>query len=132
MKQDVNSTWGAKVPAHTACAPEGAEPARALSGLQPPPLLPSLTIVLRPPGLDIHFIHVKPPQLPSGRTPKPLLMVHGWPGSFYEFYKIIPLLTDPKSHGLSDEHIFEVICPSIPGYGFSEASYKKGTRCGGY
>ncbi|KAG3258008.1 epoxide hydrolase 1, transcript variant X2 [Ictidomys tridecemlineatus] len=77
-------------------------------------------------GLDIHFIHVKPPQLPSGRTPKTLLMVHGWPGSFYEFYKIIPLLTDPKSHGLSDEHIFEVICPSIPGYGFSEASYKKG------
>uniref|UniRef100_A0A8C6QPQ9 Epoxide hydrolase n=1 Tax=Nannospalax galili TaxID=1026970 RepID=A0A8C6QPQ9_NANGA len=77
-------------------------------------------------GLDIHFIHVKPPQLPSGRTPKPLLMVHGWPGSFFEFYKIIPLLTDPKTHGLSDEHVFEVICPSIPGYGFSEASSKKG------
>ncbi|XP_071063421.1 epoxide hydrolase 1 isoform X2 [Dasypus novemcinctus] len=77
-------------------------------------------------GLDIHFIHVKPPQLPAGRSPKPLLMVHGWPGSFYEFYKIIPLLTDPKNHGLSDEHVFEVICPSIPGYGFSEASSKKG------
>ncbi|XP_010640727.1 epoxide hydrolase 1 [Fukomys damarensis] len=77
-------------------------------------------------GLDIHFVHVKPPQLPSGCTPKPLLMVHGWPGSFYEFYKIIPLLTDPKSHGLSDEHVFEVICPSIPGYSFSEASSKKG------
>ncbi|KAB1258916.1 Epoxide hydrolase 1 [Camelus dromedarius] len=77
-------------------------------------------------GLDIHFIHVKPPQLPSGHTPKPLLMVHGWPGSFYEFYKIIPLLTDPKNHGLSDEHVFEVICPSIPGYGFSEAPSKKG------
>uniref|UniRef100_A0A9L0S2A2 Epoxide hydrolase n=1 Tax=Equus caballus TaxID=9796 RepID=A0A9L0S2A2_HORSE len=77
-------------------------------------------------GLDIHFIHVKPPQLPSGRTPKPLLMVHGWPGSFYEFYKIIPFLTDPKSHGLGDEHVFEVICPCIPGYGFSEASSKKG------
>lgn len=56
-------------------------------------------------------------------------MVHGWPGSFYEFYKIIPLLTDPKAHGLSDEHVFEVICPSIPGYGFSEASCKKGTGC---
>lgn len=83
------------------------------------------------PGLDIHFIHVKPPQLPSGRTPKPLLMVHGWPGSFYEFYKIIPLLTDPKSHGLSDEHIFEVICPSIPGYSFSQASSKKGIGPGG-
>ncbi|XP_054432628.1 epoxide hydrolase 1 [Pteronotus mesoamericanus] len=77
-------------------------------------------------GLDIHFIHVKPPQLPPGRTPKPLLMVHGWPGCFYEFYKIIPLLTDPKNHGLSDEHIFEVICPSIPGYGYSEAASKKG------
>ncbi|KAM6218001.1 epoxide hydrolase 1 isoform 2-T2 [Rhynchocyon petersi] len=77
-------------------------------------------------GLDIHFIHVKPPHLPAGRTAKPLLMVHGWPGSFYEFYKIIPLLTDPKSHGLSDEHIFEVICPSIPGYAYSEASSKKG------
>ncbi|KAF6073264.1 epoxide hydrolase 1 [Phyllostomus discolor] len=56
-------------------------------------------------GLDIHFIHVKPPQLPSGCTPKPLLMVHGWPGSFYEFYKIIPLLTDPKNHGLGDKHV---------------------------
>lgn len=55
-------------------------------------------------------------------------MVHGWPGCFYEFYKIIPLLTDPKNHGLSDEHVFEVICPSIPGYGFSEASSKKGMR----
>lgn len=83
-----------------------------------------------PPGLDIHFIHVKPPQPPSGCTPKPLLMVHGWPGSFYEFYKIIPLLTDPRKHGLSDEHVFEVICPCIPGYGFSEASSKKGTVVG--
>ncbi|XP_048699294.1 epoxide hydrolase 1 isoform X2 [Caretta caretta] len=79
-------------------------------------------------GLDVHFVHVKPPSLPEGRSAKPLLMVHGWPGSIYEFYKIIPLLTDPASHGLSDEHIFEVICPSIPGYGFSEASHKKG--CG--
>lgn len=77
-------------------------------------------------GLDIHFIHVKPPNPPSDYTPKPLLMVHGWPGSFYEFYKIIPFLTDPKSHGMSDELVFEVICPSIPGYCFSEASSKKG------
>lgn len=77
-------------------------------------------------GIDIHFVHVKPPRLPEGQAAKPLLMVHGWPGSFYEFYKIIPLLTDPASHGLGDEHIFEVICPSIPGYGFSEAPHKKG------
>ncbi|XP_063775057.1 epoxide hydrolase 1-like [Pseudophryne corroboree] len=75
-------------------------------------------------GIDIHFLHVKPVNLPPGRKAKPLIMVHGWPGSFYEFYRIIPLLTDPTSHGLS-EH-FEVICPSIPGYGFSEASHKQG------
>ncbi|XP_028903405.1 epoxide hydrolase 1 [Ornithorhynchus anatinus] len=77
-------------------------------------------------GIDIHFLHAKPPNVPPGQRTKPLLMLHGWPGSFYEFYKIIPLLIDPKSHGLSDEHIFEVICPSIPGYGFSEASHKQG------
>ncbi|XP_069464798.1 epoxide hydrolase 1 [Ambystoma mexicanum] len=77
-------------------------------------------------GLDIHFVRVKPPHLPEGRSAKPLIMVHGWPGSFYEFYRIIPLLTDPTSHGLSAEHIFEVICPSIPGYSFSEASHKQG------
>lgn len=80
-------------------------------------------------GIDIHFVHVKPPRLPEGQSAKPLLMVHGWPGSFYEFYKIIPLLTDPASHGLTDEHVFEVICPSIPGYGFSEAPHKKGMIC---
>nr|XP_033794339.1 epoxide hydrolase 1 [Geotrypetes seraphini]XP_033794340.1 epoxide hydrolase 1 [Geotrypetes seraphini] len=77
-------------------------------------------------GIDIHFVHVKPPHLPKGYTAKPLLMVHGWPGSFYEFYKIIPLLTNPVGHSLSEEPIFEVICPSIPGYGFSEASHKSG------
>lgn len=80
-------------------------------------------------GIDIHFVHVKPPHLPTGQSAKPLLMVHGWPGSFYEFYKIIPLLTDPASHGLGAEHVFEVICPSIPGYGFSEAPHKKGMIC---
>ncbi|CAN2387478.1 Biotransformation enzyme that catalyzes the hydrolysis of arene and aliphatic epoxides to less reactive and more water soluble dihydrodiols by the trans addition of water [Pristimantis euphronides] len=77
-------------------------------------------------GISIHFLHAKPKNLPAGRKAKPILMVHGWPGSFYEFYGIIPLLTDPTSHGLSDEHVFEVICPSLPGYGFSEASHKQG------
>lgn len=49
------------------------------------------------------------------------MLVHGWPGSFYEFYKILPLLTENQ-----DGVVFEVICPSIPGYGFSEASHKQG------
>ncbi|XP_043916346.1 epoxide hydrolase 1-like isoform X2 [Protopterus annectens] len=77
-------------------------------------------------GIDVHFVHVKPPHLRAGCSAKPLLMIHGWPGSFYEFYKVIPLLTDPSRHGLSDDVVFEVICPSIPGYGFSEAPRKKG------
>ncbi|NXS08846.1 HYEP hydrolase, partial [Neodrepanis coruscans] len=78
-------------------------------------------------GIDIHFIHVKPPYVPHGQAVRPLLMVHGWPGSFYEFYKIIPLLTEPARHGLTeDDVVFEVICPSIPGYGFSEAPHLEG------
>ncbi|XP_053160168.1 epoxide hydrolase 1-like [Hemicordylus capensis] len=78
-------------------------------------------------GIEIHFIHVKPSHSPRGQTVRPLLMVHGWPGSFYEFYKIIPFLTGPVGHGSSGEDlVFEVICPSIPGYGFSEAPHKQG------
>lgn len=49
------------------------------------------------------------------------MLVHGWPGSVYEFYRILPLLTDSL-----DSLAFEVICPSIPGYGFSEAPRKQG------
>ncbi|XP_060100495.1 epoxide hydrolase 1-like [Heteronotia binoei] len=78
-------------------------------------------------GIEIHFIHVKPSRNLRGLPAKALLMVHGWPGSFYEFFKIIPLLTDPAGHRVSDEDIvFEVICPSIPGYGFSEAPHQQG------
>ncbi|XP_063160289.1 epoxide hydrolase 1 [Candoia aspera] len=82
-------------------------------------------------GIDVHFLHIKPLHLSEGQTAKPLLMVHGWPGSVYELYKIIPLLTDPVNHGLSGDHVFEMICPSIPGFGFSEAPHKKGfnTMC---
>lgn len=71
-------------------------------------------------GLDVHFIHVRPPKRQNQRV-LPLMLVHGWPGSFYEFYKIMPLLTEPQG-GI----VFEVICPSIPGYGFSEAPHKQG------
>lgn len=74
-------------------------------------------------GIDVHFLHVKPKKVPEGATPIPLIMVHGWPGSFYEFYGLIPLLTDPSD---PNDHVFELVCPSIPGYGFSEAPHKKG------
>ncbi|KAJ8013530.1 hypothetical protein DPEC_G00030730 [Dallia pectoralis] len=71
-------------------------------------------------GLDVHFIRVRPPHR-HGQRVLPLMLVHGWPGSFYEFYRILPLLTDPRG-----DLAFEVICPSIPGYGFSEAPHKQG------
>ncbi|XP_076141597.1 epoxide hydrolase 1-like isoform X2 [Alosa pseudoharengus] len=71
-------------------------------------------------GLDIHFIRVRP-QYREGQRVLPLMLVHGWPGSFFEFYKILPLLTETQD-GLA----FEVICPSIPGYGYSEAPHKQG------
>ncbi|KAF1625281.1 UNVERIFIED_CONTAM: Epoxide hydrolase 1, partial [Eudyptes robustus] len=75
-------------------------------------------------GLRIHFIHAKPPA--GYKKVVPLLLAHGWPGNVYEFYKLIPMLTDPKKHGLGDKVAFEVVAPSIPGYGWSEASHKRG------
>jgi len=75
--------------------------------------------------LQIHFLHVKPPAN-SYKKVVPLLIVHGWPGNVYEFYKIIPMLTDPKKHGIPYDFAFEVVAPSIPGYGWSEAAHKTG------
>ncbi|MED6282089.1 epoxide hydrolase [Characodon lateralis] len=74
-------------------------------------------------GIDVHYVHVKPKRVPEGTCAIPIIMVHGWPGSFYEFYGLIPLLTEPPDQG---DLVFEVVCPSIPGYGFSEAPRKKG------
>lgn len=74
-------------------------------------------------GIDVHYLHVKPKNVPQGKAAIPLIMVHGWPGSFYEFYGVIPLLTEPSD---PDDLVFEVVCPSIPGYGFSEGPHKKG------
>ncbi len=67
-------------------------------------------------GLDIHFIHVRSPEPDAF----PLIITHGWPGSIVEFHKIIEPLTDPRSHGGDGADAFDVICPSLPGYGFSE------------
>ncbi|KAM3958034.1 juvenile hormone epoxide hydrolase-like [Aphomia sociella] len=73
-------------------------------------------------GLDIHFIRVKP-QVPAGVQVLPILMVHGWPGSVREFYEAIPLLTR-QTPGY--DFVFEVIVPSLPGYGFSDAAVRPG------
>lgn len=67
-------------------------------------------------GVNIHFIHEKG----KGPNPKPLILTHGWPDSFYRFHKVIPMLTDPEKYGGSPEDAFDVIVPSIPGFGFSD------------
>lgn len=66
-------------------------------------------------GLDIHFIHLKSPEAHA----RPLLMTHGWPGSVVEFHKVLAPLVDPVAHGGRAEDAFHVVCPSLPGYGFS-------------
>lgn len=67
-------------------------------------------------GTNIHFIHVKG----KGPNPTPIILTHGWPDSFYRFHKVIPMLTDPEKYGGKAEDSFDVIVPSIPGFGFSE------------
>jgi pimeloyl-ACP methyl ester carboxylesterase len=66
-------------------------------------------------GLDIHFIHVESPH--DGALP--LIITHGWPGSFIEMLNVIGPLTDPTAHGGDAADAFHVVIPSIPGYGFS-------------
>jgi juvenile hormone epoxide hydrolase len=71
-------------------------------------------------GIEIHFQHVKSSGQKKYKKTRPLLLLHGWPGSFVEFQKIIPMLTDPKDSNIN----FELIIPSLPGYGFSERAHK--------
>lgn len=73
-------------------------------------------------GLDIHFIHVRS----RNRHALPLLLTHGWPGSIVEFLKLIGPLTDPASFGGNIEDSFDVVIPSLPGFGFSEKPTETG------
>jgi len=66
-------------------------------------------------GIDVHFLKVEG----RGPDPTPLLLSHGWPGSILEFVKLIPLLTDPASHGGDASDAFTVVVPSLPGYTLS-------------
>lgn len=67
-------------------------------------------------GLGVHFVHVRSPH----EDALPLVITHGWPGSIVEFHKVIEPLTNPTAHGGSAEDAFHVVCPSLPGYGFSD------------
>jgi pimeloyl-ACP methyl ester carboxylesterase len=66
-------------------------------------------------GVDIHFIHVKSPHADA----LPLIMTHGWPGSVIEMLEVVGPLTDPTAHGGRAEDAFDLVLPSLPGYGFS-------------
>jgi pimeloyl-ACP methyl ester carboxylesterase len=70
----------------------------------------------------IHFLHERG----RGPRPLPLLLTHGWPGSFLEMARVIPLLTDPAAHGGAAEDAFDVVVPSLPGFGFSGAPRRGG------
>jgi pimeloyl-ACP methyl ester carboxylesterase len=73
--------------------------------------------------LEIHFVHARG----KGPSPLPLIITHGWPGSFLEALKILPLLTDPGAHGADPADAFDVVVPSLPGYGFSQRPPHGGT-----
>jgi pimeloyl-ACP methyl ester carboxylesterase len=75
--------------------------------------IPQFTTVID--GQPIHFLHVRSPE-PGAR---PLLLLHGWPGSVVEFLGLIGPLTDPRAHGTDPSIAFDVVVPSLPGYGFS-------------
>jgi microsomal epoxide hydrolase len=70
-------------------------------------------------GIDLHFLHVPG----TGPAPCPLLLLHGWPGSVFEFLELIPRLTDPERFGGDPADAFTVVAPSLPGYG---SSFKPG------
>jgi pimeloyl-ACP methyl ester carboxylesterase len=73
-------------------------------------------------GLGVHFLHVR------SRHPEafPIVMSHGWPGSIVEFLKVIGPLTDPVAHGGTAADAFHLVCPSLPGYGFSDKPARRG------
>jgi pimeloyl-ACP methyl ester carboxylesterase len=77
-------------------------------------------------GADIHFIHVKSPH----ENALPLIITHGWPGSVIEMLGVIGPLTDPAAHGGSAEDAFDLVLPSLPGYGFSPEPTELGWAVG--
>ncbi len=75
-------------------------------------------------GRDVHALHVRG----VGPAPMPLVLTHGWPGSVVEFLDIIPRLTDPARFGGDAADAFDVVVPSLPGYGFSQVPSEPGTN----
>jgi pimeloyl-ACP methyl ester carboxylesterase len=77
-------------------------------------------------GVDIHFIHVRSPH----ENALPLIITHGWPGSVVELLEVVGPLTDPTAHGGGAEDAFDLVLPSLPGYGFSSEPTEIGWNVG--
>jgi pimeloyl-ACP methyl ester carboxylesterase len=77
-------------------------------------------------GVNVHFIHVRS----QHETAMPLIMTHGWPGSVIELLETVGPLTDPTSHGGTAEDAFDLVLPSVPGYGFSAEPTELGWYAG--
>ena len=73
-------------------------------------------------GLGFHFLHVRS----KHETALPIILTHGWPGSIFEFLKVIGPLTNPTAYGGKAEDAFHVVVPSLPGFGFSDKPTEKG------
>jgi epoxide hydrolase len=73
-------------------------------------------------GQNVHFLHILSPEPDA----LPLILTHGWPGSFIEFLDVIGPLSDPRAHGAPDAPAFHLVIPSIPGYGFSGPTTERG------
>ena len=73
-------------------------------------------------GQRVHFLHVRSPEPDA----VPLLLTHGWPGSIVEFLDVIGPLSDPAAHGGDPADAFDLVIPSLPGYGFSGPTHQRG------
>src|SRR5262245_27246532 len=77
-------------------------------------------------GVAVHFIHERG----VGDHPLPIVLTHGYPDSFLRFAKIIPMLTHPEAYGADPDDAFDVVVPSLPGFGFSDKPTKAGAMFG--
>lgn len=75
-------------------------------------------------GVDIHFFHIKG----KGENPMPIILSHGWPDSFIRYQKVIEMLTDPTRFGRDSKDSFDIVIPSLPGFGFSTLPNSKGVN----
>ncbi|MBZ0289574.1 MAG: epoxide hydrolase 1, partial [Anaerolineae bacterium] len=73
-------------------------------------------------GQNIHFLHVRSPE-PDAQT---LILTHGWPGSVFEFFRVIEPLTNPRAHGGDPREAFHLVMPTLPGFGFSGPTHEPG------